>query len=85
LPLLPDGLTPVEQRSRYLAQLERIAARLPNGLLHRLVEDAQFFDDWNIGKKTARRNSRLAQTKRHVAALEERQWTRTMKEKGLSA
>jgi hypothetical protein len=83
LPLLPDGLTPAEQRLRYLAQLERIAVRLPNGLLHRLVEDAQFFHDWNMCKRSARRSSRIDQTKRHVAALEDRQWKQTMKEKGL--
>jgi hypothetical protein len=63
--------------------LIRIAERLPNGLLHRLVDDAQFFHDWNLKKKHARRSSRLAQTTRHVDAIEEHQWSNMKKEKGL--
>lgn len=53
-----------ELRSKLLARLTRIAERLPNGLLHRLVEDAQFFYDWNLKKKKARKSSRLAQSTR---------------------
>ena len=53
-----------ELRSKLLARLTRIAERLPNGLLHRLVEDAQFFYDWNLNKKKARKSSRLSQSTR---------------------
>lgn len=41
-----------------------MAQRLPNGLLHRLVLDAEFFHDWNMGKKKARASARLAQYKK---------------------
>ena len=70
-------------RSGYLRRLIRIAERLPNGLLHRLVDDAQFFHDWNLKKRSARRSSRIAQNVRHVEALEARQWSKMKKEKGL--
>jgi hypothetical protein len=49
-----------ELRARLLKQLNQLAERLPNGLLHRLVEDAQFFYDWNLKKKKARSSSRLS-------------------------
>jgi hypothetical protein len=49
-----------ELRARLLKRLNLLAERLPNGLLHRLVEDAQFFYDWNLKKKKARSSSRLS-------------------------
>jgi hypothetical protein len=51
-----------------------VAERLPNGLLHRLVDDAQFFSDWNLRKKRARASARLAQHRAWEAKAEERYW-----------
>jgi hypothetical protein len=51
-------------RSLFLARLDHIARLLPNGLLHRLVEDAQFFYEWNLKKKKARTSSRLSRFKK---------------------
>jgi len=58
-----------ELRSKLLARLTKIAERLPNGLLHRLVEDAQFFYDWNLKKKRARKSSRLTQSAKRINDL----------------
>ncbi|NBT76463.1 MAG: hypothetical protein EBT15_10965 [Betaproteobacteria bacterium] len=63
-----------EARAWYLRRLTRIAERLPNGLLHRLVDDAQFFYDWNLRKRHARASSRLAQHKAWEAKAEEKYW-----------
>lgn len=63
-----------EIRARYLQRLTRIAERLPNGLLHRLVDDAQFFHDWNLRKKRARASARLAQFQAWQGKAEERYW-----------
>lgn len=71
-----------ELRSRLLARLNRIAERLPNGLLHRLVEDAQFFYDWNLKKKGARRSSRVAQAKANESKAEEKYWRSVRKRVG---
>jgi hypothetical protein len=57
-----------------LQRLDRIAGRLPNGLLHRLVDDAQFFHEWNLGKKRARGSARMAQYRARVEKAEERYW-----------
>lgn len=51
-------------RTALLRRLHAVAQRLPNGLLHRLVLDAEFFHDWNMGKKKARASARLAQYKK---------------------
>ena len=51
----------IKLRARLLARLTWIAERLPNGLLYRLVEDAQFYD-WNSRKKS-RASSRLSRYK----------------------
>jgi hypothetical protein len=67
-------MTESELRSRLLARLNRIADRLPNGLLHRLVEDAQFFSDWNMRKKRARASARLGQYKAWQGKAEELYW-----------
>ena len=53
----------IKLRAQLLARLTWIAERLPNGLLYRLVEDAQFFYDWNSRKKKARASSRLSRYK----------------------
>jgi hypothetical protein len=67
-------MTDSELRSRLLARLAKIAERLPNGLLHRLVEDAQFFYEWNLRKKRARASARLAQYRAWEGKAEERYW-----------
>jgi hypothetical protein len=63
-----------EVRALLLGRLMRIAERLPNGLLTRLVSDAQFFYDWNLRKKSARRSSRLSQYKALQNRQEEAYW-----------
>lgn len=63
-----------EVRALLLGRLMRIAERLPNGLLTRLVSDAQFFYDWNLRKKSARRSGRLAQYKALQSQQEEAYW-----------
>lgn len=67
-------MTEAEVRARFLQKLTRIAERLPNGLLHRLVDDAQFFHDWNLKKRRARASARLAQHRAWEAKAEERYW-----------
>jgi hypothetical protein len=67
-------MTESELRSRLLAQLTKIAERLPNGLLHRLVEDAQFFYEWNLRKKRARASARLGQYRAWQDKAEDRYW-----------
>jgi len=54
--------------------LIRIAERLPNGLLQRLVADAQFFNDWNLRKRRARASARLAQLEAWKGKAEEKYW-----------
>ena len=54
-------MSEVELRLALLARLSKVAARLPNGLLQRLVNDAEFFRDWNLSKKRARASARLSQ------------------------
>lgn len=67
-------MTPQEVRARYLHRLRVIAEKLPNGLLHRLVDDAQFFEDWNLRKRKARASSRLAQFEAWKEKAEDRYW-----------
>lgn len=55
-------------------RLRVIAEKLPNGLLHRLVDDAQFFEDWNLRKRKARASSRLAQFEAWKEKAEDRYW-----------
>ena len=49
-----------QHRIKLMRRLTALAEKLPNGLLTRLVDDAQFFYDWNLGKKKARSSARLA-------------------------
>lgn len=67
-------MTPQEARARYLQRLYVIAEKLPNGLLERLVNDAQFFEDWNLRKRRARASARLAQLEAWKGKAEERYW-----------
>lgn len=67
-------MDPSEARARYLQKLIRIAERLPNGLLQRLVDDAQFFHDWNLCKRRARASARIAQYRAWQGKAEERYW-----------
>ena len=69
-------MSEAEVRARFLQQLVRIAERLPNGLLQRLVADAQFFADWNLRKKKARASARIAQFTAWQGKAEERYWKR---------
>jgi hypothetical protein len=75
-------MTESELRADLLARLARIASRLPNGLLHRLVEDAQFFYDWNLKKKGARRSSRIAQARLNADKAEANYWRSVRKRVG---
>jgi len=54
--------------------LVRIAEKLPNGLLQRLVDDAQFFYDWNLRKRRARASARLVQFDAWKDKADERYW-----------
>jgi len=47
---------------------------LLNGLLQRLVADAQFFNDWNLRKRRARASARLAQLEAWKGKAEEKYW-----------
>lgn len=67
-------MTEAEVRARFLQKLTRIAERLPNGLLQRLVDDAQFFHDWNLKKRRARASARLTQYRAWEAKAEEKYW-----------
>jgi len=43
-------------------------------LLQRLVDDAQFFEDWNLRKRRARASARLAQHTTWQAKADDRYW-----------
>ena len=51
---------PESVRKRLLSDLEKVAKKLPNGLLTRLVLDAVEFHNVNLGKKGARQAARFA-------------------------
>jgi hypothetical protein len=67
-------VTEVELRLALLARLSKVAARLPNGLLQRLVNDAEFFRDWNLSKKRARASARLSQFQSWKGKADDRYW-----------
>jgi hypothetical protein len=73
-------MTEVEIRKDLIRKITLILYRLPNGLLHRLLADAEFFEAWNLKKKRARGSSRMLQHKAAVARLEERYWSRINRE-----
>lgn len=68
------AVQPAEVRQDLIRRLTAVIHRLPNGLLHRLLADALFFEAWNAGKRKKRGQSRMAQHKAMVEALEERYW-----------
>jgi len=51
-----------------------VVRKLPNGLLQRLVSDAEFFGDWNMSKKRARSSARLAQFRAWQGKAEDIYW-----------
>lgn len=69
---------PKTVRDRLLSDLNKLAEKMPNGLLTRLVLDAQEFSAINLGKKNARQASRFAakDSARRTAqrAFEEKWW-----------
>ena len=67
-------MTDLEVWGDLIRKLKVIIERLPNGLLHRLLNDAEFFEDWNMSKKRARGSSRMAQHKATLAQIEEVYW-----------
>lgn len=67
-------MQPAEVRQDLIRRLTAVIQRLPNGLLHRLLADAVFFEAWNAGKRRKRGQGRMAQHKAAVVALEERYW-----------
>jgi hypothetical protein len=67
-------LTELEVRDALLRRLEKVVRKLPNGLLQRLVADAEFFSDWNLSKKRARASARLAQHRAWESKAEDRYW-----------
>jgi hypothetical protein len=67
-------LTELEVRAALLRRLEKVVRKLPNGLLQRLVADAEFFSDWNLRKKRARASARLAQFRAWEGKAEELYW-----------
>jgi hypothetical protein len=67
-------LTELEVRAALLRRLEKVVRKLPNGLLQRLVADAEFFGDWNLCKKRARASARIAQFRAWEAKAEDRYW-----------
>lgn len=69
-------MTESEARTWLLQRLLLLAEKMPNGLLMRLVEDAQFFYDWNLKKKKARQSSRLSQQQARKAAADAAYWSR---------
>ncbi len=67
-------MTELEVRDALLRRLEKVVRKLPNGLLQRLVADAEFFSDWNVRKKRARASARIAQFKAWEAKAECNYW-----------
>jgi hypothetical protein len=67
-------LNQAEARIQFMRRLVQVAQRLPNGLLQRLVEDAEFFAEWQQSKRSARGACRRAQYARLMERTEERYW-----------
>jgi len=64
----------VQLRQVLLNRVNRLAARLPNGLLQRLVDDAEFFHNWNMKKRKARSSARIAQQNAWMEKAEDKRW-----------
>ena len=75
-------MTEQEQRQLLLRRLNKLAERLPNGLLHRLVEDADFFIRICLSKRGARKSARVKQHEVRVAKADERYWRELKKRYG---
>ena len=69
-------------RNRQINLLLAIAGRLPDGLLHRLVVDAQEFEAWNRGKKKARGHGRFQQFERWKEKAENKRFREIKKNYG---
>jgi hypothetical protein len=67
-------LNQAEARIHFMRRLVDVAQRLPNGLLQRLVEDAEFFAEWQKDKRRARGKSRAAQFSRWKEQAEDVYW-----------
>lgn len=67
-------MSELEARQELLRRLDRVVRKLPNGLLQRLVADAEFFGDWNLCKKRARASARLAQFRSWQGKAEDKYW-----------
>ena len=67
-------MSELEARQVLLRRLEVVVRKLPNGLLQRLVADAEFFGDWNLRKKRARASARLAQFRAWQRKAEDKYW-----------
>ena len=67
-------MSELEARAALLRRLEKVVRKLPNGLLQRLVADAEFFGDWNLSKKRARASARIAQFRAWEGKAEEKYW-----------
>ena len=69
---------PESVRAKLLSDLLKIAKKLPNGLLTRLLLDAQEFHQINMGKKSTRQRARFEakDSARRTAqrAFEEKWW-----------
>jgi len=64
---------PESVRAKLLSDLEKVAEKLPNGLLTRLVLDAVEFHAINLGKKNARQAGRFA-AKDSARRTAQRKW-----------
>jgi hypothetical protein len=73
-------MTDTEIRAILIRDLSHIINRLPNGLLHRLLADAQFFEDWNLKKKRARGSARMNQYRSTVNQMEDQYWRKINRE-----
>ena len=67
-------MSELEARQVLLRRLDVVVRKLPNGLLQRLVADAEFFGDWNLRKKRARASARLAQFRAWQRKAEDKYW-----------
>jgi len=64
---------PDSVRAKLLSDLNKVAKKLPNGLLTRLVLDAQEFHQINMGKKNARQRARF-EAKDSARRTAQRKW-----------
>lgn len=65
-----------------LKRLNQVAERLPNGLLQRLTEDAEFFHQWLQTKRRARGYARVAYLERWREKAEDKRWRELKRQRG---